>query len=269
MEKQLKQKTSFYLFSNLSKFKAITHFVSTRLGGYSMHPFASLNLGLSGKDSKEKVLANRELVANELQISLSSFVFPSQVHGNHVVVIDEKDKGKGAFGDGNAIENADAILTNVPNICLNVQAADCVPILLFDPKAKAVAAIHSGWKSTVKKIATCSLKKMQEVYGSKPENIIAGIGPSMAPTCYEVGKDVENAVIESFGTSEGFVENRNGKLFFDLWYANQKQLLDLGVRKENIEIAGICTHCNTHEFFSARKESVNSGRFAAGIFIKK
>jgi YfiH family protein len=148
-------------------------------------------------------------------------------------------------------------------------SADCVPVLLYDPVKGAVGAVHAGWKGTVGKIVTATVKAMQEMFGTNPKDLKAGIGPSICPEVYEVGEEVIEAAVKAFGTKEGLIthENGQGKGYFNLWEANRIQLLSMGVPADAIEVAGICTYRQSHQFFSARKSGNRAGRFAAGIML--
>jgi len=151
-----------------------------------------------------------------------------------------------------------------------VMVADCVPVILFDPVKKVSAVIHAGWRGTVKHITSNTVKTMTDRFGCDPADIIAGIGPSIGPCCYEVGEEVRTVVEQSFGTTRDYLvtKNHSDKPHFDLWYANHKQLTDSGVKPENIETSELCTRCNSQIFYSSRADKGITGRFAAGIFIK-
>ncbi|HET6454111.1 MAG TPA: peptidoglycan editing factor PgeF [Armatimonadota bacterium] len=170
-------------------------------------------------------------------------------------IITESDKGQGAFNYETALDATDAMITNIPGICLMVLLADCTPILLYDPMQRAVAAAHAGWKGTAKQIGRKVVEAMRDSYGCRPEDIIAGIGPSIGPCCYEVGPEV----ISQFDAD--LVHDRN---HLDLWEGNRRQLTEAGVR--SIEVAGICTKCNHDRFFSER-HTPGTGRFGAGIML--
>jgi YfiH family protein len=170
-------------------------------------------------------------------------------------------RGKGSKDYSSAIDNSDALITQHPDILLMVQVADCVPILLYDPVNKVIAAIHAGWKGTVKLIVEKTIKKMVDEFGSDPKDIIAGIGPSVGPCCYEVGKEV----IHDAGNMKEFIDKRGR---FDLWRANESQLISQGLKRSNIKIASVCTMCNKDIYFSSRASGGNTGRFGAGIILK-
>jgi YfiH family protein len=145
-----------------------------------------------------------------------------------------------------------------------------VPILLYDPVLHISAAIHAGWRGTVHSVTANTIHALSDNFGCKPENLVAGIGPSIGPCCYEVGTDVEQAVLEKWITPEGFLVKSiiKEKPSFDLWYANRYELLRLGLKPENIETAGICTKCNSGAYFSSRAGNGITGRFCAGIMLK-
>lgn len=261
-----------YLFENISKYKEVGHFVSTRIGGFSKPPYNTLNLGFHVRDDPAKVLKNRRLLAAALGVPLNHFTVAKQVHQSNVEVITEELRGQGATSHQTAISATDAMITNVPNIYLMVFLADCVPILFFDPQKNAIGIAHAGWRGTLELIAQKSVKALQENFGSQPADIIAGIGPSIGPCCYEVGPEVIAQVENVFQTTGDFLELKhedrkttNGEGYLDLWEANKRQLIQAGILHENIEVAGICTRCNADIFFSVRHQKGKTGRFAAGI----
>jgi YfiH family protein len=257
---------NLYEFENLASIQGLIHFVTTRSGGASQPPYDSLNLGLHTADDTEHVLANRILLADETGIAPDKFLYASQVHSGDVKVVDQE-----AIKNGIVLNNprTDATITNLPGICLMVMVADCVPVLLFDPVKKVSAVIHAGWRGTVQHITTNAIHKMVDNFGCNPADIVAGIGPSIGPCCYEVGEEVRQVVEQSFGTTDGFLvyHSHSVKPHFDLWYANHKQLTDSGVRPENIETSELCTKCRQDIFYSSRAAAGITGRFGAGIYI--
>jgi len=262
------EKIKLHHFENLSVEKGIKHFISGRTGGVSKDGYSSLNIGLSTDDSPENVVANRKKLAAEVGIPSGNFVFQNQVHHNTVKLITEKEKGAGTLSHSNAIADTDAMITNTKGICITLYVADCVPIILFDPVTNSVGVAHSGWQSTLKNIAGETVSAMQKAFGTKPENIIAGIGPSISQTNFEIGEDVVKLVHNAFENPDELLEfnEKSGKFHLDLWLACQNQLTDAGLTPYNIEIMNICSYGNNEQFFSARRE-VKSGRFAAGIIL--
>jgi len=244
--------------------KDITHFVSGRAGGVSKKPFSSLNLSLSAGDDMIDVLENRKRLAEAIGILPDSLVFISQCHSNNVAIV--REKSDAVLG----IE-ADAMVTNVQDLCICVMGADCVPILACDPIKKVTAAIHAGWKGTVASITIKTLEIMKSVYGCHMSDVLLGIGPSISQEKYEVGEEVYLKFKDTFGDeADGLFKHNSelGKYFPDLWLANKNQALKMGVLESNIEVAGICTYTNHEQFFSARYYKNKTGRLAAGILTR-
>ena len=256
-----------FLFENLSHKKGIIHFISTRNGGVSKPPFDTLNISFNVSDDPKNVLKNRELLAEAVGFDAASVVTAKQVHDNKVAFVTKDMKGKGAFDLISALDGIDAMVTNVPKICLMVQVADCVPVLLYDPVKKVIGAVHAGYKGTILTIAENTVRSMIKQYRSDPRNIYAGIGPSIGPCCYEIGKEVVNEVKDNLKNGKDLIYVKKGKNFFDLWKANRSQIEDCGVPGRNIEVAGICTNDRTDMFFSFRAGKGTTGRFAAGIML--
>ncbi len=253
-------------FENLGRIPRLSHFITTRKGGVSQPPYHQLNLGRHIADHPEHVLANRALLAEVTGIAAGKFLYASQVHSGDVKVIDEAAIHSGVLSQS---PRTDATITALPGICLMVMVADCVPLILFDPVKRISAVIHAGWRGTVQHITTNTIRTMVDRFGSNPADIIAGIGPSIGPCCYEVGGEVREFVQTSFGTTEGYLVRQidSPKPHFDLWYANHKQLTDNGIKPGNIETSGLCTRCHPETFYSSRASGGVTGRFAAGICI--
>lgn len=198
-------------------------------------------------------LASKEKMAKEFNMSSNDLYFLNQVHDKNVLEVYENTT--------NEIKDYDALVTKEPDKILMTCFADCVPILLFDAKNKIIASIHSGWKGTVRQIAKSTIEHMKEKHRSNSEDIIAVIGPSIGPCCFEVKEDVKKQFVDTFGHNVA-VENK-----VDLWTANKLQLLNCGLKEENIECMNICTCCNNDKFYSYRKGDVEKGRFSAFIQI--
>jgi YfiH family protein len=231
-------------------------YVTTRDGGVSAGPYATLNLGLHVGDHVEHVLANRARVAEALGATPDDLVFGQQVHRPAVAVVTEAHRG------GDAIPETDALVTTVPGIVLVVLVADCVPLVLFDPVARVVACVHAGWRGTVQNVTGAALAAMAAL-GSAPADVIAGIGPAVHPDRYQVGADVAEAAEAAFGDRAAQVvrPDGTGRWTFDLWRANAMQLADASVPDAQIHLAALGTGPGT-PFFSHRFEGP-CGRFAA------
>jgi len=257
---------TFGIFNQYSKIK---HFVTTRHGGDSLAPHNSLNLSFIVGDKYENVIRNRQNITDSLEIPFKTMTFTQQTHSANIITVDSTNAGSGSTSYSEAFDNADGLITTQSGICLTVLSADCVLLLFYDPVKQVIAAVHSGWRGTVKKIATTAVHKMHNDFGCQLQDIKIGISPSIGQCCYEVGEDVVHEVYRAFGTTEKYLIYKRGrqKPHFDLWYANRQQLLDTGITEQNIETAEICTHCNNSTFFSARHPEAQHGRFGAGIIL--
>lgn len=236
----------------------IDHGIFTRLGGISPDSFSSLNVGESAGDSRKNVVENRKRIFQVFNKSLDSIFDVWQIHSDKVMFTNLPRKS------GIKHEQADAILTKSNDVALFMQFADCVPILIYDPKMNIIGIIHAGWQGTVKRIIQNAVNYMVDTFSCDPKEFFAGIGPSIGPDHYEVGKNVIFEVDEKLDDlrSEVLI-TKNGKTYFDLWKSNELLLLQSGVKK--IEVAGICTACNLDEWYSYRLEGQKSGRF--GVFM--
>jgi len=217
--------------------KKVLTFISIRRSG---------NISFHVGDDPKKVIRNRRLLADGLKINPANLISADQVHGNRVKVI---------IGKPLSLRSTDAMVTDIPGICLMVQVADCVPLLFYDRKAQVIGVAHAGWKGTALKIAQKTVQTMHKKFGSRPNDILVGIGPSIGPCCYEVGPEVSR----KFG--------KKGRVYLDLRRENRDQLTRLGIPPRNIQIVDICTKCNSRQFFSARASNGVIGRFGAGIML--
>ena len=235
--------------------------VFTRRGGVSPAPWDSLNVGGTVGDDVNRVRENRARSFAALGCTSNSLFDVWQVHSADVVYAD------GPRPANVDHQKADIIFTNKPEVTLYMRFADCVPILLHDPKKGVVGIAHAGWMGTVRGASSAAVRGMVEHYGSKPRDIIAAIGPSIGVDHYEVGPEVIAQVEQVFGSdAKHLIEKRNNKTFFDLWTANRVQLEKSGV--EQIEVAGLCTACHLDDWYSHRGEKGRTGRFGALIALQ-
>src|SRR5215472_11921139 len=192
--------------------------VTTRNGGVSRGRYESLNLSLHVGDSDVDVLENRRRVACALGAGLSDMVFCNQAHGREVHFVTAGDRGRGSLVPDDAIAGTDALVTTEPGIVLAVMAADCVPLVLYDPVAHVLACVHAGWRGTVARVSEAAVAAMRAL-GSRPQDIVAGVGPAIAPGRYQVGDDVLEAAGECFGDQRDEVirPDGTGKWLFDQW----------------------------------------------------
>lgn len=225
----------------------------------------TLNMALHVGDNPTKVLQNRQQVAQALGFKLERTTTCAQVHGNKVVVVTPELIGAGALDFSNTIQGTDGLVTAETDSPLMLFFADCVPVMLVDTKSKAFALVHAGWRGAVSNIGVKALQIMQEQYGTKAENVLAAIGPSIGPCCYEVDEAVYNKVPEY---ADCFVPTGVKHWHLDLWKVNRVQLERLGVASEHILESGYCTQHHVDEFFSYRAEGGRTGRLAAIIYRK-
>jgi len=237
------------------------HAIFTRHGGVSPEPWGSLNVGGTVGDDLGRVRQNRLLSFEAMQCVPESIFDVWQVHSADAVC------ARAPRSADESYRQADIILTDRPDVTLFMRFADCVPIMLHDPRNGIIGLSHAGWMGTLSDVATATVNAMQKNYGSKPADIIACIGPSIGPDHYEIGADVILQVMQKFeDESEWVLKSHNGKIHFNLWETNRLLLERAGV--EHIEISGICTACHTHDWFSHRAEKGRTGRFGALITLQ-
>ena len=242
--------------------------VSTRLGGVSKDYLASMNLGFNRGDLDENVIRNHEIFANVIGVNPKNIVTGNQTHTTNVKVVTKDDCGKGIYRDRNYTD-IDGLITNEKGIVLATYYADCVPLLIVDTKNKAIGLSHSGWRGTVGKIGKVTIEKMGELYGTKPEDIVACIGPSICQKCYEISEEVAVQFKEAFpdNIKEILIDKGNGKYQLDLWECNRINFKEAGVLPENIKVTDICTCHNTDVLFSHRGHNGKRGNIGAFLSI--
>jgi len=264
----------YFVFESFAAHASIDAVVTTRHGGESTGAFATMNVGGRTGDDAAIVKSNRAHAASIVGAAPAWLTFASQVHDARVAAVRNDQRGD-EFGD------TDALVTDAALVPLVILTADCAAIFLFDPVRRAVGIAHAGWRGTVASIAARTVRTMHDVFGSKPEDLIAGIGPSIGPCCYEVGSEVIDAVTGAFPdqADELLVEpdmasagsfrasvNEDRK-HFDLWRANELVLQAAGVHDERIDVARLCTSCRTDLFYSHRAEKGNTGRFGGIVML--
>lgn len=228
---------------NNIKFLTIPNFIKT---GLTIQAFTTKDIG------------NLHDICNILKIKASSIISPEQVHGNIVAVASSQNK----------MVEADALITNKPGLALSIQTADCVPIFILDPKKRAVGLIHAGWKGSAAGIANTTIKTMKDLFGTSPENCLIGIGPSIGPCCYEVGKEVIEALRASVKNWKSLVAGTpEGKWYLNLRLLNKETLLEVGCKEENMTISHLCTSCRSDLFYSYRRDG-KTGRMFGLLMLK-
>lgn len=247
----------------------VVHAVSTRLGGVSEAPYATLNLGGGVKDDPVRVRHNRETFLKAIGHRPESTAGVRQVHGNRVIVARREDGNWDEIPAVAGAAEADGLVTGERGLALAVVAADCVPILLWDPVKKVVGAAHAGWRGTVAGIAGEAVRGMVEAFGTRPSDIRVGVGPGIGPCCYEVDTAVVEPLREALPEVAGqaLKAGRPEHWMLDLSEANRLQLLDMGLQAEHVQVMDLCTSCRTDLLFSQRVEGYPCGRFAAVIAL--
>jgi polyphenol oxidase len=273
--------------TNLSKFLWLVHGFSTRLGGFSRaYGGHALNLGFTPDDSKAAVERNRAAFSRELAAGsdLRPLVTLRQVHSDTILFVETPSKSQ-LVGDG--------LITSTPGLLLGIQTADCLPIILVDPKHRAIGVFHAGWRGTVKRIVEKGVGEMRRHFGTRPGDLKAAIGPGIHGCCYPVGNEVREQFESQFAYAAKLfreVEESDPvrdkypmlfltarppghselpkKIFLDLVAANRQQLLAVGVPARSIEASPLCTNCRTDLLFSYRAEKGKTGRMMAVAGIR-
>ncbi len=245
-------------FGNIGNIETVRHCISERNMRRALEGSVALHTGQERRD----VLANRDEIASyfgaEIQI-----VSPLQVHGDHVHVVDEK--ASRGWMELDTSFRADALVTNLPDVVLTILTADCVPLLIADPVRRAVGAVHAGWRGTQQEITRKTVETMGCLYGTRPEDLIVGIGPAIGGCCYEVGEEVVGYFT---AYPEAIAAKENGKYLLDTKQVNARQLEALGVPSRQIEISPVCTACEHERFFSYRADRGTAGRFMSCIMLE-
>jgi YfiH family protein len=246
---------AYYTFPSLAVFGELIHGITTRHGGVSVGPYASLNLSNGQGDDPAAVHENVRRACATLGIAAEHLVSPKQQHTANVRRVAAADRGK-------VIPNCDVLITNEPAVPLLLRYADCTPVLIYDPDRHALALVHSGWRGAVLAAPRAAVAALAAEFGSRPADLVAVLGPSIGPCCYEVGDEVVDTVRFVFDRPEGLLPGRlSGRRRFDLWAANERWLQEAGVRR--VEVAELCTACRTDEFYSHRVERGRTGHFGA------
>jgi YfiH family protein len=275
-----KNGVSFLEFPKLAGLPGILHGVFTRNNGKSKGSFRSLNVSFGVGDDDQTVLENRTIISR--CFNEKDLVFLDQVHGTRILVFSKEHHFYQVFDAGGCFKGeyseilegqtdtfgidserrfeADAIVTDIPGKLLVIQVADCQSILIYDPVQEVTANVHSGWRGSINNIIGCTLKVMENSFGCRSRDIVAGIGPSLGPCCAEF-INYKNEIPGAFW------KYKNDTHHFDFWSISRDQLCEAGVVVENVDLSRMCTKCDSSRFFSFRGEGT-TGRFAALIGLK-
>ena len=257
------------------------HGFSTRLGGVSdVYGGKSLNLGWTKEDTPEAVRQNRRLLVEAVTGKPPSgviLVTVRQVHSNTIHRVEARSRLLETAEEKSVLEG-DGLITDAPGVLLAAGTADCVPVLLVDPENRAVGAFHAGWRGTAARIVEQGVERMRKEFGTRPEDLLAAVGPSIGACCYTVGQDVRDQFAEQFAYSENLFrpqpsEEGQARFKIDLWEANRRQLLDAGLQPRKISVVGECTACTVEpsgepRYFSHRAQAGRTGRMLNVIGIR-
>ena len=240
--------------------EGVTAFSTTRRGGFSRGNYGEFNINSYCGDNIEAIRQNRALICGLLGIDDCRLLMPHQVHETEIVTVDETTCQA-------ELEGVDALMTNIPGICIGVSTADCIPVLLYDKVRHAVCAIHAGWRGTVKRVVEKTVAAMMSTYGTCPADIQAQIGPGIHVESFEVGDEVYETFANE-GFEMGTISRKVGqKWHIDLPECNRQQLLASSIPAAQIAVSPICTYQHPETYFSARRLSINSGRIFTGILM--
>lgn len=245
----------------------IMAFSTTRHGGTDEGNYAGFNMNEYCGDTPEHTAACRKALAEELGVDENHIIMPHQTHDINPRIIGSEFLSLPQDIRRMLLEGVDSILTDVPGVCIGVSTADCVPVLLHDAAHNAVAAVHAGWRGTVKSVVLRAVTEMRLAYGTDATTLTAIVGPAISLKNFEVGDEVYNEFLEAKMPMDS-IARREGKWHIDLPLCNKMQLMMAGLKEENIQMSGICTYDNADDYFSARRLGKESGRIFSGIVIR-
>ncbi|MGH9433775.1 MAG: peptidoglycan editing factor PgeF [Terriglobia bacterium] len=281
----------------------LVHGFSTRLDGHPGHENRDFNLGIADGAEGEPVRSNRQKFMRTIGAEDFDLAAVHQIHSDKIFEVGAAQDGRLAYvppgcPESNAMPEecqADALVTQQTGILLSILTADCMPILLADVKKRAVAAVHAGWRGALNRIVEKTAGQMRRVFGSRPQDILAAVGPSIGVCCYQVGSEVVDAFSGAFANADDFIERPAVMLHdalrppsasslsrfppghdpgpeaafkLNLVAVARRQLEAVGVPRQSIAISVECTSCQNDRFFSYRKEGSRAGRMMAVIGIR-
>ena len=248
-------------------------FSTMRHGGASTGAYAEMNINYYCGDAPQAIAENRRLLCSELGIADSQLLYPHQTHGCKVVEIDRELLALPSGEQQQRLDGVDAVVTRQRGICIGVSTADCIPIIIYDPRHHAVAAVHAGWRGTVGRIVQKAVAEMAARFGSEVGSMSAVIGPGISKKNFEVGWEVwqqfADAGFPMDEISDSAEQNDRGRRpHIDLPLCNKLQLIEAGLSGHAVTECGICTYDNAADFFSARRLGIDSGRIFTGVMLR-
>ena len=271
LQEVTKNGVTYLSFPALEKTGLVDHAFSTRMGGVSEGPYATMNFSFTRGDDPQAVRENYRRMAAALGVDEHRMVLTWQTHTTNVRRVTAEDEGKGITKERD-YRDVDGLITDCPGVTLVTFFADCVPLYFFDRKRKAIGLSHSGWRGTANRMGQVTLNRMEQEFGTCPEDVICCIGPSICQDCYEVGEDVISQFSQAFPEplhDRLFYRKDNGKYQLNLWEANRQVLLSAGVPEHQIFVTDICTHCNPDLLFSHRTSPEKRGNLCAFLCLNE
>lgn len=257
----------YLAFPSLEAYPEVFHAFTTRKGGVSDGPYATLNLGLGSDDLRENVVANYHILADGLSLDLGNFVRGYQSHTVNIRTVTSENKGK-LWSKEPEFMDVDGLLTKETGIVLMTFHADCIPLFFYDPVTKAIGMAHAGWRGTLDNMAGEMVRRFGQEYGTNPSDLIAVIGPALGQCCFEVDGDVADLFHSANPAHRAFIEARGEKYHIDLWGITKLQMEQSGMKTEQIEVSGLCTKCHQDLFFSHRGQNGLSGRMLGLMMLR-
>lgn len=256
----------YITFSSLEKYDDLFHAFTSRFGGVSEGEFASMNLGFFTGDSFDNVMKNYTILSQKLDINLENIIKTAQTHTKNIRYVTELDKGK--VFTSQDYKDIDGLFTDKKNLVLVTFHADCTPIFFYDEVKKIIGMAHAGWKGTLLNISGNMIDNFVSKFDSNPNHIKVVIGPSLGQCCFEVDEDVKERFLTANKFYENFMLIKGLKYHFNLWEINKYQLLNKGIKIENIEISSLCTKCRNDLFYSHRAQKGIRGLMCGMIMLK-
>lgn len=273
MEQQEKGGVEFLTFPAFSESGIVKHLFSTRIGGVSEGIFTSMNLSFTRGDKEEAVLENYRRMAKVLDCAVEDFVCSDQTHTTNIRLVTGDDRGKGVVRHKDYTD-IDGLITNEEGIMLATFYADCVPLYFVDPVNRAIGLAHSGWKGTVNRMGREMVHAMGKAFGTRQEDLLVAIGPSICQECYEISVDVAEQFMNAFPDAavqkEILYETIPGeKYHLNLQRTNAIIFEECGIPRKQISVTDICTCCNPDYLFSHRASQGKRGNLAAFLGLRK
>jgi len=253
-----------YTLPAIERLAGFDHGFTAKSGGVSEGCFASLNLSFTRPENRDNVMENYRIFCRAAEIPFESMVMDNYEHGTTVLKVDRTDAGKGYLTD--PLPPCDGLVTNDPAVTLITGHADCMAFYFIDPVKRCIGLAHAGWRGALGRIGAKVVERMAAEYGSDPSDIIAGVGPSICPDCFEVGDNVAQEFAQGFPDLPCVLPRENARPHVDLWMIACEQFVEAGVLPEHISLFDVCT-MTTPRLYSHRRDKGNTGGMAAYLRI--